>query len=96
MMSSITASEFIKIMDRVSIIDIRSIENYNRNHIPGALNIPWETLLVHPDKYLSKRETYYIYCQKGIRTKQVCNILANNGYRVVHVIGGYEEWLLAQ
>ena len=65
MMSSITVSEFIKIMNRVLIIDIRSIENYNRNHIPGAIHIPWETLLVHPEKYLSKNQTYYIYCQKG-------------------------------
>lgn len=94
MMSSISVTEFCKIMNRVKIIDIRSIENYNRNHIPGAINIPWETLLVHPEKYLSKMDTYYIYCQKGVRTRQICNILANEGYRVVNIIGGYEEWLL--
>ncbi len=96
MMSSISISAFTTIMDRVKIIDIRSMENYNRNHIPGAINIPWENLLVHPEKYMNKNEVYYLYCQQGIRTKKICGLLSKMGYRVVHIIGGYEEWLLSQ
>ncbi len=94
MQSSISMKEFMKIMDQVNIIDIRSIENYNRNHIPNARNIPWQTLLLYPEKYLSKKEVYYLYCQKGTRTKQITNVLANQGYKVVNILGGYEEWIL--
>ncbi len=94
MQSSISMKEFMKIMDQVNIIDIRSIENYNRNHIPNAKNIPWQTLLLYPEKYLSKKEVYYLYCQKGTRTKQITNVLANQGYKVVNILGGYEEWIL--
>lgn len=94
MMSSISVPEFLKIKNQVKTIDIRSVENYNRNHIPGAINIPWEKLLLEPHHYLLKNEVYYLYCQKGIRTKQVCNILSNEGYRVVNIIGGYEEWIM--
>ncbi len=88
--------EFLKIMQQVKIIDIRSMENYNHNHIPGAINIPWEGLIITPERYLNKKEAYYIYCQRGHRTKQVCRMLANMGYKVVEILGGYEEWILSR
>lgn len=93
MLSSISVTELSKLTDP-NIIDIRSIENYNNNHIPTAINIPFEKLLISPTKYLKLSETYYIYCQKGYSSLSVCRALANMGYRTVHIIGGYEEWLL--
>ena len=94
MTSNISIPALLSIIDRVKLIDIRTVENYNRNHIPGAINIPWQRLIAQPEKYLEKNEVYYLYCQKGTRTKKVCALLAHYGYRVVHIIGGYEEWLL--
>lgn len=93
MLSSITVEEFLKIPNP-SIIDIRSIENYNNNHIPNSINIPFEKLIITPNKYLNFNTVYYIYCQKGYISLSVCRTLASMGYRVVNIIGGYEEWLL--
>ena len=45
MISSISVSELKRIMPRVHIIDIRSVEKYNDSHIPGAINIPSDKLL---------------------------------------------------
>ncbi|MBP3460909.1 MAG: rhodanese-like domain-containing protein [Bacilli bacterium] len=77
-----------------NIIDIRSIENYNNNHIPNAINIPFEKLITHPEQYLNKNIMYYIYCRSGITSKKACEILIKMGYRVTNISGGYEEWLL--
>ena len=93
MLESISTSELKKI-NTSNLIDIRSIEKYNTRHILNAKNIPANNLVVNMNKYLKKNEKYYIYCQKGIQSRKVCQILKNNGYNVVNVTGGYEAWLL--
>jgi rhodanese-related sulfurtransferase len=94
MISSISISDFIKSSPSGKIIDIRSIEKYNSNHIPDAKNIPMEKLIAEPQKYLDRYQTYYVYCQKGIKSIRTCQILQRLGYRVVNINGGYESWIL--
>ena len=60
----------------------------------NAINIPFEKLITNPSKYLNPNIKYFIYCQKGIVSKKACQILSNYGYKVVDIIGGYEEWIL--
>jgi rhodanese-related sulfurtransferase len=93
MIYSISVKELLK-NNYTNIIDIRSIEKYNDNHMENAKNIPMQLLLQNPSKYLNYNDTYYIYCQKGINSKEVCNRLLHKGYKVVNIIGGYESWLL--
>lgn len=92
---SISVNELLK-KQNINIIDIRSIEKYNDNHIDGARSIPMLLLLKEPEKYLKKDEIYYIYCQVGSTSIKVCQSLAQKGYKVVNVIGGYESWLLSK
>lgn len=94
MISSISIAELQSKMDSIDIIDIRSNQSYNNNHIPNAINIPMEKLLVDPKRYLQSNTVYYIYCQKGISSKKVCQILNRMGYHTVSISGGYEEWIL--
>ena len=95
MLESISISN-LKKLESPNLIDIRSIEKYNSNHIRNAINIPLEQLLINPSKYLSKSIKYYIYCQTGIRSLKLCRILKSNGYDVVNVSGGYEAWILSE
>lgn len=92
-MTSITFQELNK-LNNVNIIDIRSIEKYNDNHIPGAYNIPFDKLLLYPNNYLDKNNIYYIYCQKGKKSSQLCRLLNSKGYHTVNILGGYEAWIL--
>lgn len=93
MIENISVSE-LKRINTNNLIDIRSIEKYNNKHILNARNIPMEQLLINTSKYLNKSERYYIYCQKGIQSRKLCQILKNSGYNVVNVTGGYEAWVL--
>ena len=95
MIESISVLELEQLRN-INIIDMRSIEKYNNNHIMNAINIPFEKLLANFNKYLDKNKKYYIYCQMGIQSRKVCQILKNNGYSVVNIIGGYEAWILNQ
>ncbi len=77
-----------------NIIDIRSNQKYNDNHIPGSVNISNDILINNPSKFLDKGSVYYIYCQKGITSRVTSQILRALGYNVVSVNGGYESYVL--
>lgn len=81
-------------LNHPNIIDIRSIEKFNSNHIPGALNISATSLMNNPEKFLNKSDTYYIYCQKGQTSRTLAQILRIKGYNAFSIIGGYEAWIL--
>lgn len=94
-MNKISINDLMLIINQINIIDIRSAQSYNNNHIPNARNIPLEKLITEPDKYLNKNEQYYIYCQKGLSSENICSILSKLGYSVVNIEGGYESWILS-
>ena len=75
------------------IIDVRSSDQYDGGHIPGALNIP----LVDLPKMLSeipKGKTIVTYC--GSITCQLAPKaaleLAEKGFTVMELHGGFKEW----
>lgn len=94
MVNTITMAELLEKIPSSDIIDIRSSQSYNNNHIPGAINIPYEKLILRPDAYLKFSKTYYLYCQKGLSSKKVVSLLNRMGYHTIHVEGGYEEWIM--
>lgn len=94
MLSSISVRDFLNSNIDKNIIDIRSVEKFNNNHIPGAINIGQNQLLINASKYLIRGERYYIYCQRGISSQKISMILNNMGYTTTSLSGGYEEWML--
>ena len=92
-LNSISVND-LRSLGSVNIIDIRSEEKYNDNHILNAYNIPFNKLVAVPERYLDKNNTYYIYCQKGEESRKVCRLLSNLGYKVINIKGGYESWIL--
>lgn len=68
------------------LIDLEDTVTYSEGHIPGSVNIPYETLLVNHKKYLEKNTPYFLICKKGIKSKKAVNILDFYGYQVIRVI----------
>lgn len=95
-MANISIEEFIPMVGKVNIIDIRNEQSYNNNHIPTAINISFEKLIVKPSAYLKPNEKYFLYCRTGSLSEKACRMLSNYGYKVVNIKGGYEEWILKQ
>ena len=91
-MESITINELNRLISRVSLIDVRDNYKYTLGTIPTAINIPVSFLLMNPENYINKQDTYYIFCDCGNASKRVCMRLSKDGYKVVDVLGGYEEY----
>lgn len=91
-MNNITVSELKKLIPGIKIIDIRDNYEYNLGNIPTSKNVPKNFLLTNPSVYLNKIDTYYIYCNYGNTSSSVCNNLRNQGYKVINIIGGYNEY----
>lgn len=92
-MVEITVNDFLNLVNP-NVIDIRSIEKFNDNHIPGAINIRLNELMNNSEKYLNPNLVYYIYCQKGVASKTLVQVLRVKGYQAFNIVGGYEDWLL--
>lgn len=89
----ISIYDFSKICDKVNIIDIRSKRLYSDGHIPNAVNIDPYALVLNPQQFLDIYNRYYIYCETGLGSGKLCDILSRRGYEVVNIDGGFDSWL---
>ena len=80
--------------EKVIVIDARSPEAYQREHIPGAVNIPHRQMSDETIRGLDRTSLVVIYCD-GIgcnaSTKGALN-MARLGFRVKELIGGLDWW----
>jgi len=91
-MKEITIDKIINNLNNLNIIDIRDNYLFNISKIPNAKNIPMNLLLIKPNFYLNKKETYYIYCNFGVNSKKVCEVLSCKGFDVVSISGGFNQY----
>ncbi len=77
----------------VKLLDVRRLEDYQVAHIPGAISIPKEELADNISK-LSKEEITVVYCynQQCHLGIEACLILAEYGYPVMLLEGGFKTW----
>lgn len=73
------------------IIDVRENDEYLKYNIYGSINIPYIQLYKDYKSYLDKSRIYYIICETGYRSKQICKFLRNKKYNVIYVRGGIEK-----
>lgn len=90
---SISMNDFIGLIDKVNIIDIRSHEMYMDGHIHNSVNINPYDLANNPYNYLDMYRKYYIYCENGEGSLKLCSILAKKGYDVVNIEGGFKSYI---
>jgi rhodanese-related sulfurtransferase len=75
-------------------LDTRKAIGYNKEHIPGAINLPQREMDENTTKHLDKSKIYVCYCV-GIG----CNAstrgalkMTKLGFKVKELIGGIEWW----
>jgi rhodanese-related sulfurtransferase len=76
----------------VVVVDVRAAEDYHKAHVPGAISLPQEQW--HNPQGLRRDKTNVLYCYS-----QVCHLaataaigLAEDGYPVKELEGGFEGW----
>ena len=79
--------------DNFILLDVRTPEEFADGHIPGALNIPNESIGENDIAELpDKEQRIYVYCRSGNRSKQASAKLVNLGYTNVVEIGGIIDY----
>ncbi len=78
---------------KVRVVDVRRAEDYEISHIPSALSIPKDELENRLSE-LSKEETTVVYCynQQCHLGAWACLTLADYGYPVMLLEGGFKTW----
>ena len=74
--------------DDAQLIDVRTAGEYERGHIPGAVNIPVDELRENIDK-LDTTRPVIVSCQVGLRGHVAARILSGYGIDVANLDGGY-------
>lgn len=70
------------------IIDVRTPGEYASGHIPGAVNIPLDTLQQNLSK-IKKNKPVITCCASGMRSLSAKSVLAGNGFKDVYNGGGW-------
>ena len=92
----ITMDEAVVMMEEETgyvILDVRTPEEFAEKHIPGAINIPNETIGTDEITQLAdKDQLILVYCRSGNRSKQASEKLAALGYSNIVEFGGVNDW----
>ena len=94
--TQISMEEAIAIMEENTdyiLLDVRTPEEFAELHIPGAINVPNETIGTEEISQLpNKEQLILVYCRSGNRSKQASEKLAALGYTNVYEFGGIIDW----
>ncbi|WP_159635212.1 rhodanese-like domain-containing protein [Erysipelothrix anatis] len=91
MFQTILINEFKYNQQEHHVIDVREPIEFAMGSIPNALNIPLQTIPYNLG-LLDKSQTYHIVCQSGSRSYTAAQFLAQQGYKVVNMLGGMSAY----
>lgn len=66
------------------LLDVRTHQEYESGHLPGAINIPVDQI---PSAPIPQGRPLYIYCHSGARSGQACRWLQKAGYQAENLGG---------
>lgn len=82
-------------IDSITLIDVRTPDEFALGAIEGAINIPLDDMRRHLAD-IPKSKPIVLYCGVGLRGYLASNILLQNGFtNVSNLIGGYKTYMAA-
>lgn len=93
---SISMDEAVSMMKQENgyiILDVRRPDEFTAGHIPGAINVPNETIGTSEITELpDKDQLILVYCRSGRRSKEASAKLVKLGYINIVEFGGIHDW----
>ena len=82
-------------LSRVTLIDVRTADEFELGAIPGAVNLPLDDLREHLNE-IPRDKPVWLYCGVGLRGYLASNILKENNFtEVCNLIGGLKTYKAA-
>lgn len=87
------AVEYMEFEEGYVLLDVRTQEEYEQGHLPGAICIPNEELIEAAEEQLpDKGQLIYVYCRSGRRSQEAAQKLCDLEYTNITEIGGILDW----
>jgi len=96
-MKDLSPDEFGKSMrahPQAVLLDVRTPEEFEEGHLPGALNIDIRGYDFHEQiETLDNTKAYFVYCRSGGRSTAACKFMVSKGFpEVYNLAGGILAW----
>jgi rhodanese-related sulfurtransferase len=92
-----TAIALLEKDDNVTLLDVRTIQEYKSGHLRDAVLIPLQLLDKNLDKLKQdKKKKIIVYCRSGNRSIAASRILEENGFTPLNVKGGIIQLIAAK
>ena len=92
----ITMDEAVNMMAQETgyiILDVRRPDEFAAGHIPGAINMPNESIgTAEIPELPNKDQLIMVYCRSGRRSKEASEKLVKLGYTSIVEFGGILDW----
>jgi len=74
------------------VVDVRSQGEFELGHIPGAVNVPLDTLQSAAANW-DRDSAYVVYCASGMRSAEAVKIMTAMGFNnIAHFAQGIQAW----
>jgi len=91
--SSITFERAIQ-KTGAQLVDVRTEEEYNEDHIAGAIliDIRKDDFVQQVTKLLQSDKPVAVYCRGGVRSRKASEFLLSKGFQVFNLDRGFSQW----
>jgi len=93
---SITTLELKELLatKEIQLMDVRTPEEINEGFIETAVfaNYFDDDFKTKASNQLDKSKKVYLYCRSGNRSEKAGVLLKEEGFNVIHVSGGFNQW----
>ena len=81
---------FQLLANELTIIDVRTPQEFLFSHIEGSENIEWQEIS-SIENITDKDKKIFLYCRSGNRSQKATNILLDIGYKDVTNLGSLQD-----
>ena len=84
--------ELMAIKKQSVLVDVRLQWEYEKKHLPQAINIPLARILENPNRMNDYRErSLFLYCEYGYKSEMAAACLNDAGFKEVYYFGQIED-----
>ncbi len=76
----------------VTVLDVRSAQEFESGHVPGALNIPHDQVAARSAELGAKDRPVLLYCRSGRRSGLAASDLARLGFTALYDFKSISAW----
>jgi rhodanese-related sulfurtransferase len=77
----------------VTVVDVRTPEEFASGHVPGAVNIPHDQMAARHGEIGPPATPVLLYCRSGRRSGIAAGTLAEQGFTAVWDMRTYDAWV---